>query len=75
MTEEQKQAITNDVKRLIPLVAEVTEVNKFIDFDFGYLYKEGKWQCAFWAKETIEPALEFFSDSIEGFTWILNRMK
>lgn len=48
MTKEQQAKIVSEVKGVLPTVVEFMEKNPHIaDFDFGFLYGAGIWECTF----------------------------
>ena len=48
MTKQEQDKIVSEVKGVLPTVVEFMESNPHIaDFDFGYLYGAGIWECTF----------------------------
>lgn len=48
MTKEEQDKIVSKVKGVLPTVVEFMDRNPHItDFDFGFLYGAGVWECTF----------------------------
>lgn len=48
MTKKQQDKIVSEVKGVLPTVVDFMENNPQIaDFDFGFLYGAGIWECTF----------------------------
>lgn len=52
MDKKEQDKIVSEVKGVLPTVVEFMERNPHIaDFDFGYLYGAGIWECTFFNED------------------------
>ena len=73
MTKQEQDKIVSEVKGVLPTVVEFMDKNPHIaDFDFGFLYGAGIWECTFF-DENDEAIIYITASSDEELIQKINK--